>query len=212
MKDRGTNITSTVAQLSALATVARGMIGVGVEERDRIRDFLQAELEALASRMYEAGPGEEVELRTFTGSVASLCLLALDSDQEHTVCSFPFPAWTLLSEAARRWAALPLEVATGEASMGDVTREVVLNRMVHQVDGETVYRIGRDYVDAEGQDVELLAGPVGRTWWEVPLPACPDCGGVLAWAEAGLVPGARECSGCGSRFMVVTRDAAGGGP
>jgi hypothetical protein len=91
--------------------------------------------------------------------------------------------------------------------MGDVTREVVLNRLVHQVDGETVYRIGRDYVDAEGRDLELLAGPVVTTWWEVPLPACPDCGGSLAWAEAGLVPGARECSGCGSRFMVNTRDA-----
>jgi hypothetical protein len=118
MKDRSIDVTLTVGHLSALATVAKGMVGVGVEERDRIRDHLQAEFAALASRMYEAGPAEEVALRTFTGSVAGLCLLALDSDQGHPEASFPFPAWTLLSEAARRWAALPLEAALGEAHHG----------------------------------------------------------------------------------------------
>ena len=31
-------------------------------------------------------------------------------------------------------------------------------------------------------------------------PACPDCGGNVAWAGAGRVPGSRECMMCDSRF------------
>jgi hypothetical protein len=34
-----------------------------------------------------------------------------------------------------------------------------------------------------------------RAWHEVPLPACPDCGGDLVWYEAGYVPGTRRCMG-----------------
>ncbi len=31
-------------------------------------------------------------------------------------------------------------------------------------------------------------------------PPCPDCGGEIAWSEAGHVPGTRKCTGCGSEF------------
>lgn len=47
-----------------------------------------------------------------------------------------------------------------------------------------------------------LGSTADCAWWELPLPACPDCGGVLEWAEAGLVPGARRCEGCGSLYRV----------
>jgi hypothetical protein len=104
--------TTLSTTLTALAALARAMDQVEVEERDRIRDHLRGQLEDVAGRVYEQGPSEEMELRTFTGGVASLCLLALDSAHEHVVCSFSIPASELLNEAARRWAALPLEVAT----------------------------------------------------------------------------------------------------
>lgn len=92
--------------------------------------------------------------------------------------------------------------------MHNTAREVVIRRLVHQdARQEHLYRVGKKMVDAdEVADVEMVAGPVITTWWEVPLPACPDCGGALIWAEAGLVPGARECAGCGSLFRAETRD------
>ena len=31
-------------------------------------------------------------------------------------------------------------------------------------------------------------------------PACPDCGGAIAWAEFGNDSGTRQCEACGSRF------------
>lgn len=49
-----------------------------------------------------------------------------------------------------------------------------------------------------------LGSTAACAWWELPLPPCPDCGGVLESAEAGLVPGARRCEGCGSLFTVET--------
>lgn len=43
--------------------------------------------------------------------------------------------------------------------------------------------------------------------WAHPL-VCPDCGGGLVWAEAGLVPGARRCSACEGIFCLeVDEDA-----
>jgi len=115
MEDRSIDITGTIGQLLALATLARAMDQAEAGDRERIVDHLRVELEALAGRMYEQGPAPELEVRTFTGSVASLALMALDSDQEHTVCDFSLPAWELLSEAAHRWEALPLQAALGKA-------------------------------------------------------------------------------------------------
>lgn len=58
--------------------------------------------------------------------------------------------------------------------------------------------------EAEPDDFAQDFGEVaeGRAWWEVPLPPCPDCGGVLVWAEGGFVPGTRRCPSCGSLFSV----------
>jgi len=66
------------------------------------------------------------------------------------------------------------------------------------------YRVqGEDMDVGDAARVELACGPVTGAWWEVPLPPCPDCGGAVAWAEAGFVPGTRECQGCGSLFTVL---------
>jgi len=67
----------------------------------------------------------------------------------------------------------------------------------------------------EDDDLLLDLGPVTGAWWEMPLVACPDCGGDLVWYEAGYVPGTRKCmgqanasgryqqdGGCGSLFNV----------
>jgi len=64
-----------------------------------------------------------------------------------------------------------------------------------------------EYVSAEKNQIELLAGPCVGAWWDVPLPPCPDCGGEIVWAEAGYVPGTRRCVACGSRFSVQTTAA-----
>ena len=63
----------------------------------------------------------------------------------------------------------------------------------------------------DGLRVDL--GVIGRrTWWEVPLPPCPDCGGHVVWYEAGFVPGTPavvRCSACTRR--TATRSCAGSG-
>ena len=64
-------------------------------------------------------------------------------------------------------------------------------------------RIGGKY-DQPDDGLRIEMGPVTGAWWDVPLPACPDCGGVLVWAEAGYVPGTRACVNCGSLFSVQT--------
>ena len=64
-------------------------------------------------------------------------------------------------------------------------------------------RIGMEY-DLPDDGLRIDMGPVTGAWWDVPLPACPDCGGVVVWSEAGYVPGTRECTGCGSLFSVQT--------
>lgn len=55
----------------------------------------------------------------------------------------------------------------------------------------------------DGLRVEM--GPVTGAWYDMPLPACPDCGGTLMWAEGGYVPGARLCIECGAMFIVETQ-------
>jgi hypothetical protein len=43
-----------------------------------------------------------------------------------------------------------------------------------------------------------------RDYWlavtDVPCPCC--AGGVVRWDEAGRVPGARRCDGCGQKFQA----------
>lgn len=43
----------------------------------------------------------------------------------------------------------------------------------------------------------------GATWDDLQTGKCPDCGGTWVWAEAGNVPGTRECTDCGSQFSAM---------
>lgn len=67
-------------------------------------------------------------------------------------------------------------------------------------DGGYKVKVGDRCVADDGLRVEM--GPVSGAWWDVPLPACPDCGGEIVWYEAGYVPGTRKCLGCGSMFSI----------
>jgi hypothetical protein len=85
----------------------------------------------------------------------------------------------------------------------------ILRRLRHSDDRQAeraeVYCSGGAYIrcDAIG-DVAIALGPVTDSWWDLPPPPCPDCGAELVWGEAGRVPGARACTGCGSVFTVET--------
>ncbi|KKK90722.1 hypothetical protein LCGC14_2720150 [marine sediment metagenome] len=78
----------------------------------------------------------------------------------------------------------------------DGLRTVILRRLDLQVDGTLQYVVRGEYIDADDiADTEIIAGPVVTTWWDVPLPPCPDCGGDIIWYEASYVPGTRKCMG-----------------
>lgn len=71
----------------------------------------------------------------------------------------------------------------------------------------------------DGLSIDMGEIRLGRPWWNISLPTCPDCGGDLVWYEAGHVPGTRKCmgqpinergsyhehGGCGSIFNIQTR-------
>ena len=83
-----------------------------------------------------------------------------------------------------------------------------LTRLETYRDGDQApeYRVrGRYTQQCPPTDLDMGQVPTGGAWWTIPLPPCPDCGGVLEWAEAGYVPGARECTTCRSLFMVDGR-------
>lgn len=91
-------------------------------------------------------------------------------------------------------------------------REAYLCRLDFQdADGDAVWKVRGRYVDRtrETTPVNVAMGMLGPcvSPYELPLPACPDCGDEIVWAEAGYVPGARQCTGCGSMFSVETRPA-----
>ena len=67
--------------------------------------------------------------------------------------------------------------------------------------GEYVYADQTDDVELpipSSPDDGVYYNPVN--YGDEGYPACPDCGGDLVWAEAGRVPGSRECGSCGSQF------------
>lgn len=74
-----------------------------------------------------------------------------------------------------------------------------------------LYRVA-DYYDAFPNDYRVITAPVGDPIADLPdgfyspLPPCPDCGGILEWAEAGRVPGWRQCADCGAEFTVTTAE------
>ena len=59
-----------------------------------------------------------------------------------------------------------------------------------------------ELTDDDGLRIEMPRTTPYQAWHEIPLPACPDCGGNIVWAEAGHVPGTRQCVACGSLFSV----------
>ena len=79
------------------------------------------------------------------------------------------------------------------------------DRIFFTIDGQRV-------LAAQAHDVKLIYhtktvwhGGVGLPLQVDDYPACPDCdGGEIAWAEAGGVPGSRECDTCGSRYIDTT--------
>ena len=83
-----------------------------------------------------------------------------------------------------------------------------LTRLETYSDGDQApeYRVRGHYTQkCPPIDIEMGQVPPGGAWWTIPLPPCPDCRGVLEWAEAGHVPGARECATCRSLFLVDGR-------
>ncbi len=65
-------------------------------------------------------------------------------------------------------------------------------------DGTVVYRIGDEYVEADGNNISVGVRPGAAD--DGTYPDCPDCGGIVVWNEAGHVPGSRACKECGSQF------------
>ena len=65
-------------------------------------------------------------------------------------------------------------------------------------------KIRGEYADDDGFRLDMPRTEPFQAWYEIPLPACPDCGGNIVWAEAGHVPGTRQCVACGSLFSVQT--------
>ena len=63
-------------------------------------------------------------------------------------------------------------------------------------------QIGEELAADDGWQQPLVRQEETQAWWDVPLPACPDCSEELVWYEAGYVPGTRKCQGCGSLFHV----------
>ena len=84
-------------------------------------------------------------------------------------------------------------------------------------DGMVAYfQIGEEDYDAKkSKDVDLTyhsrvswQGGMGTPLPILDYPKCPDCGGIIIWAENGGVPGSRKCEGCGSRYVDTTYGVA----
>lgn len=80
------------------------------------------------------------------------------------------------------------------------------------------FTIGDDYRKARAEDdVELplveAVPSVPTGYWNAGellpcYPRCPDCGGRIAWAEAGGVPGSRKCEGFTEPDLYAAGSAA----
>ena len=83
---------------------------------------------------------------------------------------------------------------------------------------ESIYRVGtvsepqpNDYMEhstAVGAPVQVITITDRRTpsggYEQVAEadPTCPDCKGAIVWAEAGRVPGWRQCEDCGQDYIT----------
>ena len=67
------------------------------------------------------------------------------------------------------------------------------------------YRVRMQGETTDDDELTIDMGAIAGAWWDVPLPACPDCGGDVVWYEAGFGPGTRKCMG---QPVAVVDDAA----
>lgn len=58
------------------------------------------------------------------------------------------------------------------------------------------------HTDDDGLRVEIPLDPHDY-WANLQAGKCPDCGHQWVWAEAGWVPGTRQCQDCGSLYTVL---------
>jgi len=99
--------------------------------------------------------------------------------------------------------------------MRDDVRRASLRRLEVYRGDRREHLVGGRYVPADASPpVAVDLGPLGlgAAWYDLPLPPCPDCDGEVVWAEAGNVPGARSCTGCGSLFTVACHREGDDGP
>lgn len=68
--------------------------------------------------------------------------------------------------------------------------------------GTRTYVVRGSLLD-DAPDIDVPMGSLRGTWWDLPLPPCPDCGGTLAWSRVGSAQSARLCRRCGSLFRVT---------
>ena len=67
----------------------------------------------------------------------------------------------------------------------------------------------------KSSDVDLVyhsriswQGGAGTPLETLDYPNCPDCGGLIQWAEAGAAPGSRQCVECGAYYVDTTYGVA----
>ena len=75
------------------------------------------------------------------------------------------------------------------------------------------FEIGADCREAVARDdvaLPIVATPDGLRFLPE-YPRCPDCGGRIAWAEGGRVPGSRRCEGMPDPTMPAAGGAASPG-
>ena len=84
-----------------------------------------------------------------------------------------------------------------------------------------LYRTG-EYREQPPNANRTIIAPAGEPIYLMPedhhlqpaetLPPCPDCGGIIEWAEYGRVPGSRKCAGCNTDYILQTVNEPDGTP
>ena len=80
-------------------------------------------------------------------------------------------------------------------------RTYTRDKVWFEICGEDVPADRKLDVDLVYHNRTIWHGGIGLPMQVEDYPACPDCGGEIVWAEAGDVPGSRECDTCGSRYV-----------
>lgn len=84
-----------------------------------------------------------------------------------------------------------------------------------------LYRRG-EYREPPPDDHRVIIAPAGEPVYLLSedqhlqpaekLPPCPDCGGVIEWAEFGRAPGSRKCAGCNANYIIHAVNEPDGTP